>query len=136
MATIKNFLVVIREINSPLSESATMRNVLWQVDNMSGLLEPQTYGGVSLRSLVGHSCLSIPLAAITDSAKNVVFVVRADSTLERREVKLGADDGQWVEVISGLNEGEIVVTDSTEDLFDNMPVSVVLSDSLEAEGGN
>ena len=44
-----------------------------------------------------------------------LFVADGSSSLERREVKLGDSNRQWVEVISGLAQGEKVVTTNMTD---------------------
>ena len=109
-----------------------MRSVLWQVDNTSGLLEPQTYGDASFQFLQGHRCLTVPLTALTDS-KDSVFVVQSDGAIKRRAVKTGSDDGEWIEIISGLEVGEIVVTGDIDGLADDMFVSVTLDSEVPHE---
>ena len=128
----QTFTAVVSQITPPLSEPAAMRNVLWQVDNSSGLLEPQTYGNVSFQSKRGHNALSVPLTAMADSAKTTVFVYREDGTIERRPVQTGTSDGTYIEVLSGLSQGEIVVTSGMEGLKDGIRVDIVLD---ESEGG-
>lgn len=127
----QTFLARVQEITPPLSEAAAMRNVLWQVDNASGLLEPQTYGNVRFRSRKGHSCLAVPLSAMVDNTRTSVFVVCQDGTIERRAVKTGSDDGEWIEIVSGLAPEEIVVTGGMEGLADGMPVSVTLDSAAD-----
>ena len=68
----------------------------------------------------------MPLAAMIDSNHNAVFVVTPQDTLERRAVKTGADDGDYIEIISGLKEGETVITSAAEGLEDGVKVTVTL----------
>ena len=112
----QRFTASIAEITPPLSEPAAMRNVVWQADNRSGLLEPQTYGDVSLQSRTGHDGLAVPLAAMTDNSRNRVFVAKDGDTIEERMVKTGTDDGSYIEILEGLTEGETVVTSGSEGL--------------------
>ena len=44
----------------------------------------------------------------------------------RRAVSTGANDGSFIEIISGLREGEIVVTSPRDNLSDGLNVSVSL----------
>ena len=46
--------------------------------------------------------------------------------MERREVKIGADDGKFVEILSGISEGETVVTSATKGLEDGMKAEINL----------
>ena len=105
-----------------------LRKVLWEVDNSTGILEPQTYGGVSFKARRSHDALVVPLSAMTNGEKNEVFVVKPDNTVERRPVKAGTDDGTYIEILSGLSEGEIVVTSGTEGLSNGEHAEVVLDE--------
>ena len=133
----QTFTATIAQITPPLSEAAAMRNTLWQVDNQFGLLEPQTYGGVSFQSKRSHNALAVPLAAMADGANTSVFVAKADGTIERRTVKTGTNDGSYIEVLSGLSEGEVVVTSGMEGLADGVHAEIILDETGAApsEGG-
>lgn len=120
------FSVWLREIMPSLDEPASLRKVVWEVDNRVGLLEQQTYTGGLLRSLRGMRLLTIPMSALIDSGRSSVFVVTAADTLERRAVVTGADDGKYIEVLSGLYEGETVITSASEGLEDGMKVTVTI----------
>ena len=122
------FIATVTEISPALNESATIRNVICSIDNSSGILEPQTYGAVSFRSSLPYNCLAIPLSAIINKEKPAVFVVTAQERIERHKIKTGADDGVFIEVIEGLKEGDIVVTNIKEGLNEGMPVEVTLED--------
>lgn len=133
----QTFIATIAQITPPLNEPAAMRNILWQVDNRSGLLEPQTYGGVSFQSKRSHSAMAVPLSAMTDSSNTAVFVAKDDGTIERRAVRTGTNDGSYIEVLSGLTEGEIVVTSGMEGLADGVHAEIILDESEAGatEGG-
>ncbi len=66
--------------------------------------------------------LVVPKTAVrTDSGASVLFVVR-DERVERRAVKVGAADGDQVEIVSGVNAGEKVVIDGPPTLADGARV--------------
>jgi RND family efflux transporter MFP subunit len=66
--------------------------------------------------------LMVPKTAIrTIDARSVVFVVKNDR-VERRAVRAGAEDGDQIEVISGLNPGEQIVVEGPPTLSDGDPV--------------
>ena len=62
-----------------------------------------------------ENVLLVPNSAITSrGGKNYVKVVSPDGTLEERAIQTGISDWQYIEVISGLREGEkVVVTQGT-----------------------
>lgn len=66
--------------------------------------------------------LLVPKTAVrNDNGTSIVFVVREDRA-ERRAVRVGAADGERVEVISGINAGERVVVDGPATLVDGARV--------------
>lgn len=132
MGTNQEFIARLTKITPSLSEPAAMRSVTWQIDNSAKVLEPQTYGGVSLTALKGYSVLAVPLAAMTDNSRSAVFVLAADGTVSRRSVETGANDGEYISILSGLSEGEIVVTSGMEGLMEGMKAEIELS---ETNGG-
>ena len=62
--------------------------------------------------------LAVPTASVTtraDSLQNnisltVVFVKKADNTVEMKQVSTGIQDGTFIQITKGLNEGEEIVT--------------------------
>lgn len=67
----------------------------------------------------------VPRTAVrTDGNARIVFVVDADGRVERRAVTLGAEQGDRVAVLSGLNAGERVVVAPPAELRDGMSVRI------------
>jgi cobalt-zinc-cadmium efflux system membrane fusion protein len=56
--------------------------------------------------------LAVPITAVASvEGRDVVFVQSAERTFDAREVELGETSGDWIEIRSGLTEGEpIAVT--------------------------
>ena len=78
--------------------------------NEGGELRPEMFGEVVLQG-VGHEGLRIPADAVIQSGtQSVVFVGLAEGKFRPVEIKLGTSDSQYVEVLSGLQEGDAVVT--------------------------
>ena len=113
------------DISPAFSEPVAMRQIIWEVDNRAGILIPQTYSNVYLQSQETHRALSIPIAAL-DSARSEVFVAYEDGRLERRHVETGFEDGVYVEILSGLFEGEVVIVSGTDGLTDGVKAKVNL----------
>ncbi len=58
-----------------------------------------------------QNVLIIPSIAITSSGgKHYVRVLKDKETVEKREIKIGITDGVYTEVVSGLSEGEEVIS--------------------------
>ena len=68
--------------------------------------------------------LAVPIAAVTRwDDREGVFVVR-EGQAAFQPVELGISDGQWRQVLSGLEEGQLVVTTGKEFLQPGSPVRV------------
>ena len=78
-------------------------------------------------SLVTNSRINVPViprgAVINTYGSWIVFTVK-DDRAELREISLGLENEEFVEVISGLDEGELVVTAGQNFLSDGDPVRV------------
>jgi len=68
------------------------------------------------------SAPTIPYAALLDDAGQAYVFVASGGSAHRREVTIGASDGQHVEIVSGLNPGETVVVEGGTALEDGMKV--------------
>ena len=70
----------------------------------------------------------------TSDLEEVVFVLQKDGKVKKTVVKSGIQDINYIEILSGLNEGDEVVTDPysavTKTLKDGMEVKVVPKDKL------
>ncbi len=81
-----------------------------EVDNTKGLLKPEMFAIVDVFSSNDKARLIIPAGAILGEADNqYVFAEKSDTTFEQRPVRLGAVTKDYVEVLSGLREGDRVV---------------------------
>jgi len=55
--------------------------------------------------------LAIPASAVIDDGKQeVAFALVSGEAFERRPLKLGVRDGEWVQILDGLSPGDRVVT--------------------------
>ncbi len=97
-------------IGHATEQSGYMIPVIFEFDN-PGQLVAGSYVEISLLGARRDGVVSLPLTAITE--QQGVFYVYVQVDLEgyrRREVRLGADDGERVAILSGLQPGERVVT--------------------------
>jgi cobalt-zinc-cadmium efflux system membrane fusion protein len=58
------------------------------------------------------SKLAVPISSVVrENDRNYVFVQNTPKTFRLREVELGIRDGKLTSIVSGLTEGETIVTD-------------------------
>lgn len=78
--------------------------------NNNGAVSPGTFTEVYLIGSVREGVISVPVGAITEQQGCHFIYVRLDENCyDKRQVKLGGNDGERVEIISGINEGDEVV---------------------------
>ncbi len=100
-------VIFVDPVMDPKTRTAKVRI---EFPNPSADLKPEMFGEVTLR-MPAREGLSIPADAVIDSGTmKVVFVAIGEGKLQPREVKLGSSSGERVEVLSGLEAGENVVT--------------------------
>ena len=92
------------------TETRTAR-VRVELANADGMLKPGMYGTVQIGGGSARDVLVVPDSAVIDSgARQTVLIALGEGRFEPREVKLGARGGGVVEVLSGVKDGESVVT--------------------------
>jgi Cu(I)/Ag(I) efflux system membrane fusion protein len=85
-------------------------SVRLEFDNPDLVLKPGMYAEVELSTSMGRRLLVPESAVLPTGLRNVVFVDRGEGRMEIRNVELGTRIGDRYEVLSGLAEGERVVT--------------------------
>lgn len=92
----------------PETRTATVR---YSLQNTSGKLRSGMFADVLLASGAVEDAVAIPHSAIVQQdGLSVAFVMLDGEHFEKRVLRLGVRDGDWVEVRDGLAAGERVVT--------------------------
>lgn len=106
--------------------------LLCSVNNDKLELLPNINVNVRINSRERLGVLSVPRGAVeAEGGRRYVYVVKENqlgvgkSTLEKREIHVGIADATNYEVVSGLQEGELVALPGDVDLRDGMDVIVV-----------
>lgn len=100
-----------------------------KIDNSPGKLRPGMFARAGLVLDKKENAVVVPKRAIVRQGdKAYVFVIKGGS-VERREVQVGMDDGERIEVISGLKSGEQVVVKGQAYLKEGQEVNVVKQES-------
>ena len=123
---LQTFNATVKEISPSPEQPAEIRRVIWQIDNSSGLLEPQTYGGAKFEMKSAVDCLTVPISAMADAANTSVFVWTADGSIQLRNVVTGIKNNEYIEITSGLNEGEIVIISGKNGLTNGIKANVTI----------
>jgi RND family efflux transporter MFP subunit len=80
-----------------------------EVPNLDGRLTPGMYANVRLVLEQSKNALTVPLQAVTLGQKPTVVVLNGNHRLEKRDVTLGLQTPDKVEIRSGLVDNELVL---------------------------
>jgi RND family efflux transporter MFP subunit len=106
--------------------------------NKDGKLLPGMYVEAEVSHDEKKNALTVPVEAVRQHGDSgTVLVVNAQNTVEEKHVKLGQSDGTWLEIISGVNEGERVIVGHFAEIRNGQKVQPKdLQESAGSAGGN
>lgn len=114
-------------INS-VSSSADLMSNLYNVDivlNNSGTIKPGMFAKVYLNTDSIEGALAVKTEAVKEKEdKKYVFVANEDVAVEK-EVSTGLDTGTYIEIKSGLTEGDKVIVKGQDYISDGSKIKVV-----------
>ena len=107
-----------------------------QFSNDDYALFPSQFANVHMLVDVKRDVTVVPTAAVQrGTAGTFVYVVKADSTVTVRVVKLGPAQGEVVAADSGVASGEMVVVDGADKLREGAKVELASRDPAAARKG-
>jgi len=96
-------------INSVLDPETRTVKVRTEVANPDGRLKPDMFANVQIVTDVNRAAISIPQSAVlNDEGKTIVFVAEGNG-YKKRQVQVGIQNNDRVEIVDGLTAGDKVV---------------------------
>lgn len=92
-------------------------------------LRPGMTAEVIFTESVHHDALVIPIGAMRVENGREVCYIREEEGLERRELKIGLSSTEFLEVTSGVEEGDEIVSDPA--LVDDLPSQAIVRTRVE-----
>jgi HlyD family secretion protein len=118
--------------------SRSVGELLCSVHNDKLELLPNTNVNVRIQSRERLNVLAVPRGAVeSEGGQRYVFVVKnqiGNSVVEKRAIQVGIADATNYEIVSGLNQGEIVALPGDSDLRNGLAVRVVNMDTSNLKG--
>ena len=113
----------IQAIGGKVDQEKQTVTVRLKLDNHSGEFRPGMQVRLWFPGSMHEKALVIPRSALLEEEGIYsAFVLRDDQTVEKRYITLGIVQDNYVEVITGLKEGDQVVTQKAYSLTDGMEV--------------
>ena len=106
----KTFAGTVSYVYPTLNAATRTVPVRLELPNPEGLLKPAMYAQVELPSGKGKEVLSVPKSAVIDGgSRQNVLVSLGEGRFEPRDVRLGQRGEQHVEILDGVQAGDMVV---------------------------
>lgn len=96
--------------------------------NADESLFPNQFVNIRLEASTLKDAVAAPIAAIQHGAPGDYAYVIVDGKAQVRVVKLGQSEGDFVQILSGLSLGDVVVVDGADRLREGAQVRIVSSD--------
>ncbi|MBZ4687957.1 MAG: efflux transporter periplasmic adaptor subunit [Clostridiales bacterium] len=110
---------------SPAADESKSYPVKVELENSGYTIKPGMFAEVEIILAEKNNVISVPLGVIVErNGEEGVFVVEGNNAVFKKIVR-GLDDGENVEVLSGLKEGEKLVVMGHHSLTNNTPVKVI-----------
>jgi RND family efflux transporter MFP subunit len=112
---------------STLALDPATRTMLVEVDlpNKDHALQPGTFGELILTLAQHRDALALPTNALVAGAKTKTVVIIEAGLAKTVPVRIGLNDGKWMEIVEGLRGDEDVVVVGKSKVMDGMRVHTV-----------
>lgn len=116
---------------SPVVDSISRtKQIILHFDSRDSRINAGMFAKLILFTMDYSGAVTMPAQSlVTYNDKFFAYVVKDDSTVERREVTLGENVGGTVQIISGLKEGERVVIQGQTSLSDGAKIRDISSEA-------
>lgn len=112
-------------IGSTLNKNTKTIKILVEINNKSGKLKPGMFARADIVVGQKERTLVIPKRAILDDENLKIVFVKEETGYHRHVVKTGIVSDEFVEILSGLNAGNVVVTNGNYQLKSKMKMSTI-----------
>jgi RND family efflux transporter MFP subunit len=96
-----------------------------RADNPDGALRIGTFAHAQVQIQVKRGAIRVPLPALLGQEQGAAVEVVEGGKAKKVPVRVGARDGQWAEIVQGLEEGALVIVQGNYALPDGTPVKPV-----------
>lgn len=121
-------------VGNEMSKETASVPVRYTFANPNEYLVANAYVTVLLSNAQPEEALSIPTTALLSNAKgSYVYVITKDQIVATRPVTLGDEADGYVAILTGLEEGEEVITQGVVNVRPGIPVTVIKTEQPTAK---
>ncbi|MCR5046372.1 MAG: efflux RND transporter periplasmic adaptor subunit [Treponema sp.] len=135
----ESFSVTVKRVSPVVDATSRTKQIILTFDNRDSRINAGMFAKLILFTKDYSGAVTMPKnSLVTNEDKYYAYVVLSDSTVERREVSLGEEVDGIVQIISGIKEGEKVVTQGQTSLSQGAKVKDITgaAEELNAKYGS
>lgn len=125
----KTYQGKVRQVASNINPANRSFAIEVAVPNKDNLLRPNQSAKLRIVDYASKSATVVPTSTIQEDAKGSKFVFTVDGkdatsgTAKKTPVKIGSSSGNYTEILSGLEQGDRVVTEGANTISDGMKLN-------------
>lgn len=120
------FSATVQSISPVVDEASRTVETILKLDEPDSRITAGMFSKNKLYLTEYENSLSVKEDAISErDGKRVVFTVGADGKAQSHEIKEGITVDGRIQILSGLNDGDLVITDGVSSVQDGMEVTVI-----------
>lgn len=117
----REFRGIVQVVNLAADPQTKKFGVEVAADNPDLVLRPGTFGQIIIEVQTHENALAIPQKAVLEDSH--VFIAR-DGKAVRKEITQGLQNSMLVEIVNGVEEGDLVITEGNFGLEDGAPIEI------------
>lgn len=124
---LENIEGTVSSVNPVKDAMSGLYTVKISISNEEGTLKEGMIANIILITEESQDAIIIPANAVMQSDEEGYYVyITAGEMAEKKIVEIGVDNGEYIEILSGINVGDKVIVDGKEYLAkDNMKINIV-----------
>ena len=107
----ENFDAVVTKVSPVVDKTKRTIELKLSFSRFDKRIKPGMFGTVRLATSRRENTIVVPKSAISSyNAESVVYVVDSENKARRKNIKLGLTNDNYCEILSGIEQGELVIT--------------------------
>lgn len=119
-------------VNNNINPANRSFKVQVQVPNKSGLIKPNLSAKLNINDYSNKNVITVPLSIISENAEGEQYLYIAEKTADSKHtkakkviVKTGKSQGDLIEILEGINDGDLIIKEGARSVKDGQVVSII-----------
>jgi membrane fusion protein, multidrug efflux system len=119
-------------VNNNINPGNRSYKIQVQIPNKSGLIKPNLSSRLSVNDYTNTHSITIPISIISENAEGEQYIYIAEAisnegkaTAKKVIVKTGQSQGDYIEIIDGLKDGDMIIKEGARSVKDGQKVVIL-----------